>query len=81
MSEETTKAGFVNENGQVVIRNTKLKSTTHYNQTVYQLGCSVCGHIYGANGCDLHIRNCPVCDSSAAIGEPIRYPETSKAKP
>lgn len=58
----TTQAGFVNENGQVTIRNTKLPGTDH-NQYVYQLACSLCGQVYGANGSDIHERKCPKCQS------------------
>ena len=40
----TTKVGYVNTNGQVVIRNTGKPGVDH-NQKVYQLGCSRCGHV------------------------------------
>jgi len=56
----TTSIGYVNRNGQVVIRNTGSPGTDH-GQTVYQLGCSHCGHVYGANGSDIHLRKCPNC--------------------
>ena len=54
------KPGDVNRNGQVVIRDTGLSGTDHL-QRVYQLGCSHCGHVYGANGTDVHERKCPRC--------------------
>ncbi|MGA7341090.1 MAG: hypothetical protein WBE72_17570 [Terracidiphilus sp.] len=57
----TTVTGYVNHKGQVVIRNTGLRGTDH-GQTVYQLGCSICGHVYGANGADIHLRRCPMHD-------------------
>lgn len=57
----TTCTGYVNRNGQVVIRNTRLPGTDK-NQYVYQLGCSHCGAVYGANGSDIHDRKCPNCD-------------------
>jgi Zn finger protein HypA/HybF involved in hydrogenase expression len=60
----TTQPGYVNRNGQVVIRNTGIPGTDHL-QTVYQLGCSNCGHVYGANGTDIHLRRCPKCQSGA----------------
>ena len=56
----TTQPGYANRNGQIVIRNTGLSGTDHL-QTVYQLGCSACGHIYGANDSDIHLRLCPSC--------------------
>lgn len=54
----TTNVGYVNPNGQVVIRNTGLPGTDH-NQKIYQLGCSKCGEVYGANGSDIFDRICP----------------------
>lgn len=58
----TTTIGYVNRNGQVVIRNTGLRGTDH-GQSVYQLGCSLCSHVYGVNGSDIHLRKCPNCQS------------------
>ena len=54
----STIPGFMNRNGQIVIRNTGLPGTDH-GQTVYQMGCSECGHIYGSNGADNFQRKCP----------------------
>ena len=56
----TTLPGFINPHGQITIRNTGV-SGTDKNQYIYQLACSICGHIYGANGSDIHERKCPVC--------------------
>jgi hypothetical protein len=60
----TTAPGYVNRNGQVVIRDTKLAGTDHL-QTVYQLGCCGCRYVYGANGSDIHLRLCPECQHGA----------------
>ena len=60
-SKGTTNVGYVNTNGQVVIRNTGKPGTDH-NQKVYQLGCSQCGHVYGSNGSDIFDRKCPQHD-------------------
>jgi len=60
----TTVLGYVNRHGQVVIRKTDLPGTDH-GQKVYQLGCSICGHVYGANGSDIHLRRCPLHDRGA----------------
>jgi hypothetical protein len=60
----TTVTGYVNRRGQVVIRNTGLRGTD-FGQWVYRLGCSVCGHVYGANGSDIHLRRCPMHDRGA----------------
>jgi PHP family Zn ribbon phosphoesterase len=61
----TTQPGYVNRNGQVVIRNTGLPGTDH-GQTVYQLGCSRCGHVYGSNGTDNFQHKCPKCQDGAS---------------
>ena len=60
----STRPGYVNPRGQVVIRNTGLPGTD-YGQTVYQLACSLCGHVYGSNGSDIHFRRCPMHDRGA----------------
>ena len=60
----STRPGYVNARGQVVIRNTGLPGTDR-SQTVYQLGCSLCGHVYGANGSEIHHRRCPLHDHGA----------------
>jgi hypothetical protein len=61
---KTTQPGYANRNSQVVIRNTNLPGTDR-GQTVYQLACVVCGHVYGANGSDIFERKCPKCQSGA----------------
>lgn len=66
----TTSIGYVNRNGQVVVRNTGSPGTDH-GQSIYQLGCSLCGNVYGANGTDIHLRKCPNCSEGAA-GLPIK---------
>lgn len=64
-AKPSTSIGYVNRNGQVVIRNTMLPGTDK-NQYVYQLACSQCGFVYGANGSDIFQRKCPACQ----CGEP-----------
>ena len=59
-----TCTGYVNRNGQVVVRNTRAPGTDK-NQYVYQLACSHCGHVYGAIGSDIHERLCPQCQTGA----------------
>ena len=58
--EGTTSAGYLNKNGQVTVRDTGVPGTD-YLQRVYQLACSKCGYVYGANGSDIHDRKCPKC--------------------
>ncbi|WP_206678056.1 hypothetical protein [Martelella limonii] len=66
---KTTRPGYRNRNGQIVIADTGLPGTDH-NQRIYQLCCGRCGHNYGANGSDIHLRRCPACDG----GKPgLRY--------
>jgi hypothetical protein len=57
---KTTLPGFINRHGQITVRNTGAPGTDK-NQYIYQLACSNCGHVYGANGSDIHERRCPVC--------------------
>jgi hypothetical protein len=59
-SKNTTQTGYVNKNGQRVIRPTNLQGTDHL-QYVYALKCGKCGHEYGANGSDIWLRKCPKC--------------------
>jgi hypothetical protein len=59
-SQHTARPGFVNRNGQVVVRNTRQAGTDHL-QYVYQMGCSACGHVYGTNGAEVYERRCPKC--------------------
>jgi hypothetical protein len=58
--KRTTEIGYVNRNGQTVIRATGLPGTDHL-QRVYVLRCGKCGDEYGANGSDIHGRKCPSC--------------------
>ena len=55
----TTRPGYRNENGQVVVRNTGFGSESFPGQRVYHLRCTHCGHEYGANGTDIAKRLCP----------------------
>jgi hypothetical protein len=56
----TTSPGYLNKNGQVTVRDTGIPGTDNL-QRVYQLACSHCGDVYGANGSDIHERKCPKC--------------------
>ena len=63
-SKGTTRNGYENPKGQTVIRKTR-KQGTDYLQYVYVLRCSHCRAEYGANGSDIHDRNCPTCQGGA----------------
>lgn len=58
--ERTTTIGRRNEHGQEVVRKTRVAGSLP-DQRVYVLRCGDCGHEYGANGCELHLRRCPNC--------------------
>jgi hypothetical protein len=60
----TTMPGYINKNGQKVLRKTDEPGSDH-NQRVYVLSCSKCGHEYGANGSDIWQRRCPACQGGA----------------
>lgn len=60
---KTTDVGYINKNNQ---KNLGYKgvSTTHYNQSHFELECLECGHKYLANGCDIWLRKCPHCQEA-----------------
>ena len=60
-----TEPGRVNEHGQEVLRKTD-RPGIGLNQKIYALRCTHCGHMYGANGFDIHLRRCPNCQGGAA---------------
>lgn len=62
--------GEKNRRGQVLIQKTEMPSTTHDYARIWRMRCSMCGHEYGSNSCDAHIRRCPRCDGGAP-GEPL----------
>jgi len=70
---KTTDPGYTNPHGQIVIRRTGFPSETFPGQTIYHLRCTHCGHDYGANGTDIHLRRCPR-HQNGAKGEPLRAP-------
>lgn len=64
-SELTTRPGYINRNGQQVLRATDIPGTDH-NQRVYLLVCTKCRTEYGANGSDIFQRKCPACQGGSA---------------
>ena len=56
----TTIPGYVNGNGQRVVRKTDLPGNDHL-QKPYELQCGHCQGAYGANGSDIWLRRCPHC--------------------
>lgn len=66
-SKNTTKTGYVNKNGQVVVRDTG-EAGTDFGARNFQLACSRCGHNYGANSGDVWERKCPRSPSEKYFG-------------
>ena len=78
---KTLDIGYINKNNQKNL-GYRGKSETHYNQSFYEMECLDCGHKYLANGCDVWLRKCPVCqpktksnkyNSSRTISDKLRY--------
>lgn len=61
----TTEPGFVNNNGQRVVRKTRTLGNDHL-QKVYELECDLCKHRYGSNGSNNHERRCPMCQGGSS---------------
>ena len=57
---KTTDVGYVNKNNQENLGDCGM-SKNHYNQRFFTMKCLHCGHKYTANGCDIWLRKCPVC--------------------
>jgi hypothetical protein len=57
--ERITTPGYRNAEGQEVVRRTEGRGAG--GQRIFVLRCGVCGHEYGAYGCDTDIRRCPSC--------------------
>ena len=59
-----TKIRSINKHDQMCLGHRGVGSCNHYNQTAYKMRClkPKCGHVYGANGCDVWQRKCPKCD-------------------
>ncbi len=61
---KTTQSGYLNRNDQLVLRRTDLPGNGS-GQYIYLMECLKCGHLYGANGADIHERKCPECGNGA----------------
>ena len=78
---KTLDEGYINKNNQKNL-GYRGKSETHYNQRFFEMECLDCGHKYMANGCDVWLRKCPVCQPqtkskkkspSRVISDKLRY--------
>lgn len=63
---KTTAIGYVNRNNQKNLGTRGLAGNDHL-QRAYKMEClnKGCGHIYGANGSDIHLRRCPKCSDGS----------------
>ena len=62
----TTKAGYINENGQKNLgRIEPPRVGTDHDQYIHVINCTRCGVIYGSNGSDIFQRKCPKCQRGA----------------
>ena len=61
----SVQIGYVNRNGQICTGHRGTAGTDHL-QLAYRTECGHCGHVYGANGSDMHERRCPICQGGAA---------------
>ena len=61
----SVQIGYVNPNDQICLGHRGVPGTDHM-QLAYRVECARCGHVYGANGSDMHERRCPACDQGAA---------------
>jgi hypothetical protein len=64
LSLKTTDPGYVNRNGQEVVRKTGTAGTDH-GQSVYVLRCTKCDLEYGVNGSGIFQAKCPACQRGA----------------
>jgi hypothetical protein len=63
-SGPTVQIGAVNRHGQICTGHRGIPGTDHM-QLAYRTECGWCGHVYGANGSDMHERRCPICQQGA----------------
>lgn len=61
--QRITRIGYRNREGQEVVRKTDRCGPD--SQRVFVMRCHVCGHEYGAYGCDADIRRCPACQDGS----------------
>ena len=80
---KTLDIGYINKNNQKNL-GYRGESDTHYNQRFFEMECLDCGHKYMANGCDVWLRKCPMCQpqkkknnsaskTSRKISDKLRY--------
>jgi hypothetical protein len=60
---ESVQIGSVNPNAHRRRGHRAIKGTDH-GQYAYKVECLHCAYVYGANGSDVHLRNCPKCQNS-----------------
>ena len=63
----STAIGYVNKNGQKNLGATGEKGSDIW-RNLYNMRCEDCGHEYYANGSDIHLKKCPLCQGGADTG-------------
>ena len=53
----SVQIGYINPNGQRCCGHRGVPGNDHL-QFAHKVECEHCGHVYGANGSDLHLRKC-----------------------
>ncbi len=66
-TNHSTATGYINRNNQVNLGKTD-QHGTDYGQWLYRMRCEHCLHEYYANGSDIHLKKCPVCQGGADTG-------------
>lgn len=65
-TDRATTPGFVNRNGQEVMRAVDVSGTERLQrERLYELRCRVCARRYGSHGSDNFDRKCPDCQDGA----------------
>jgi hypothetical protein len=59
-AKKSIEVGYINKNNQENCGITG-KEGTHVGQKLYNMKCQLCGYVYEANGCDVWLRKCPIC--------------------
>lgn len=63
-----TIMGYVNRNNQMNLGRTDMRGTNPSNW-LYRMRCENCLHEYHANGSDIHLKKCPLCQGGADTGK------------
>ncbi len=68
LEKHTTDIGYINTNGQKNLGRSG-RTGTDFGQFFYNVLCTKCGKEYEANGSDLFIKKCPMCQGGIDSGK------------